>query len=360
MKKAKKIAIIVAVCMIAVGFISAFTSFASVGFDVAKVDTVEWKTNTYEIKESFENISVEGLEAKVTLVPSTDGTCKVVCTENDNVYDEVKVENDTLTIKRTSKGKWQFNFGVSLEEVKITVYLPKTEYKKLVLNNTSGRLEVPTAFTFEEAKVANSSGKIIFKADVTGALSVENTSGGIDVGENQVGSLTVAESSGGIQVASVHVENDVQASSTSGGIHISEVECKNIVAKGSSGSIRLSSIVAKENLEVDGTSGSIQLTDVECANVTGGNSSGSIKCSNVIASGNMELENSSGGISFEACDATNLKLSATSGSIRGNLLTPKNFVADATSGSVDVPQSASGGLCEASTTSGSIHIRVGE
>ncbi len=360
MKKAKKIAIIIAVCMIVVGLISSFISLGFVGFDVAKLDTVEWKTNTYEIKESFENISIDGLEAKVTLVPSTDGTCKVVCTENDNVYDEVKVEDDTLTIKRISKGKWQFNFGVSLEEVKITVYLPKTEYKKLALNNTSGRLEVPTDFIFEQAKVANSSGKITFKADVTGALSVENTSGGIEVGENQVGSLTVAGSSGGIQVASVRAENDVRASSTSGGIHISDVECKNLVTKGSSGSIRLSSIVAKENLDVDGTSGSIQLTDVECANVTGDNSSGSIKCNNVIASGNMELENSSGGISFDACDAATIRLSATSGSIRGSLLTPKNFIADATSGSVDVPQSASGGLCEASTTSGSIHIRVGE
>ena len=360
MKKAKKIALIVAVCMIVVGFMSAFISSASVGFDMAKVDTVEWKTNTYEVKESFEHISIDGLDAKVSLVPSTDGTCKVVCTENDNVYDEVKVTDNTLTVKRISKGKWQFNFGVSLEEVKITVYLPKTEYKKLVLNNTSGRLEVPTDFTFEEARVANSSGKITFKADVTGTLSVENTSGGIEVGENQVGSLTVLGSSGGIRIASVRAENDVQASSTSGGIQISDVECKNMITKGSSGSTRLSSIVAKENLNVNGTSGSIQLTDVECADITGDNSSGSIKCDNVIASGNMELENSSGGISFEACDAANLKLSATSGSIRGSLLTPKNFVADATSGSVDVPHSASGGLCEASTTSGSIHIRVVE
>lgn len=360
MKKAKKIAIIVAVCMIVVGFISAFTSLASVGFDVAKVDTMEWQTNTYEIEEAFENISIDGLEAAVTLVPSTDGTCKVVCTENDNVYDEIKVENNTLTIKRMSKGKWNFNFGVSLEEPKITVYLPKTEYKKLVLDNTSGRLEVPTDFTFEEAKVANSSGKIIFKADVTGALSVENTSGGIDVGENQVGSLTVAGSSGGIQVASVSVENDVQVNSTSGGIHISDVECKGMSAKGSSGSIRISSVIAQENLDVNGTSGSIQLSDVECVNVTGGNSSGSIKCSNVIASGDMRLENNSGGISLDACDAANLRLSATSGSIRGNVLSPKNFIAKATSGSVDVPKSASGGLCEVSTTSGSIQIRVGE
>lgn len=360
MKKAKKIVIIVAVCMIVVGFISAFTAFASVGFDVAKVDTVEWKTNTYEIKESFENISIDGLEAAVTLVPSSDGTCKVVCTENENIYDDIKVENNTLTIKRISEHKWNFGFGVSLEETKITVYLPEKEYQRLLLDNTSGRLDVPAGFAFEEAKVTNSSGKISFKADVTGELTVENTSGGIDVGENQVGSLKVAGSSGGIEVASICVDGDMEVRSNSGGIQISDVECKGISAKGSSGSIRLSSIVAKENLDVNGTSGSIHLSDVECAHATVENSSGSIKCSNVIASGDMRLENNSGGISLDACDATNLKLSATSGSIRGSLLSPKNFIADATSGSVDVPESTSGGVCEVSTTSGSIQIRVGE
>ncbi len=321
MKKAKKIAIIVAVCMILVGAFSTVLSLAFVGFDMAKMNPTDWKTNTYHIEESFQNISIEGLESAVVLVPSTDGACKVVCTENENVYDDVKVENDTLTIKRIDKGKWQFNFGMSFEEVKITVYLPKTEYKKLVLDNTSGRLEVPTDFTFEEANVANSSGKISFKADVTGALTVENTSGGMDVSENQIGSLKATGSSGGIQVASVRVNGDMEVRNTSGGIQISDAECKNIVAKGSSGSI---------------------------------------KCSNVIASGDINLENSSGGIFLEACDAVNLKLSATSGSIRGSLLSSKNFIAEATSGSVDVPQSASGGLCEVSTTSGSIRIRVGE
>lgn len=360
MKKAKKISVIVAVCMIVVGLISSFISLACVGFDMAKVDMVEWKTNTYEIKDSFENISITGLEAAVALVASTDGTCKVVCTENEHIYDDIKVVDHTLTIKRIDNGKWNFNFGVSLEETKITVYLPMTEYKKLLLDNTSGRLDVPVDFVFEEAKVGNSSGKIAFKANVTGELVVENTSGGIYVGENQVGSLKATGSSGGIEVSSVCVNEDMEVRSTSGGVRISDVESKGISVKGSSGSIRLSSIVAKENLDLNGTSGSIHLSDIECVNITGENSSGSIKCSNVIASGDMRLENNSGGISLDACDAANLRLSATSGSIRGNLLSPKKFLAEATSGSVDVPESASGGLCEVSTTSGSIRIRVGE
>ena len=104
----------------------------------------------------------------------------------------------------------------------------------------------------------------------------------------------------------------------------------------------------------------MHLEDVECANLAGSNSSGKIYCTNVIASSDINLDNSSGGIALEACDAANLKLETTSGSIRGTLLSEKIFVADATSGSVDVPETISGGVCEVATTSGSIRLSIVE
>jgi DUF4097 and DUF4098 domain-containing protein YvlB len=51
-------------------------------------------------------------------------------------------------------------------------------------------------------------------------------------------------------------------------------------------------------------------------------------------------------------------LKTTSGSVKGSLLTPKIFYTDTTSGSVDVPRSTEGGLCEIQTTSGSIRITI--
>lgn len=360
MKKAKKITLIVAACLIVVGLMISFISVAVVGFDFAQFDTNDWKTNTYIIDESFENISIEGLEASVSLVPAADGVCKVVCTENDDVYNEIDVVNNTLTIKRIDNEKWHFNIGISMEESIITVYLPEAEYKKLSVDNSSGRIEVPEGFTFVEAKVANNSGKASFEADVKDALTVENTSGGVYVAENQVGSLKVSGSSGGIDIASVSVKDDMEVGNTSGGIRIQDVDCKNMMVKGSSGSIRVSSILAKGNIDARCSSGSIQMEDVECVSIDAENSSGSIKCDNVIASDEMMLRNSSGGISLEACDAANMRLSATSGSIRGSICSPKKFRADATSGSVDVPESSGDGVCEASTTSGSIKLSINE
>lgn len=380
MKKAKKIAIIVALAMIGVGLIISVSTLAVMDFDLTQVDTMEWETNTYTIEDKFENISIEGREAAVSLVPSEDGSCKVVCTENDKVYNEITVADNTLSIERIDNSKWYDNIGVTWEQIEITVYLPEEEYEKLSLDNTSGRLTVPADFTFAEADVVNSAGSTSFMADVKGALTVENTSGGVYVGETNVGSLSVSGSSGRVEVFSVCVESDVDVSTTSGGITVTNIECANMSVENSSGSIRISSITANGNMEVKGTSGSIHisetdvngdmaanassgslnLTDVECANLTAENNSGKISCTNVIASEDMNLENSSGGIALEYCDAENLKLTATSGSIKGSLLSEKIFIAEATSGSVDVPKTTSGGVCEVTTTSGSIKMSIVE
>lgn len=380
MKKAKKIAIIVAVSMIAVGMISSVSALAVMDFDFTKVDTMEWTTNTYTIEDDFENISIEGREAAVSLVPSEDGSCKVVCTENDKVYNEITVADNTLVIKRIDNSKWYDNIGVTWEQIEITVYLPETEYEILSIDNTSGRLEVPADFTFAEAEVENSSGSTSFMAEVKGALMVENTSGGVYVGETNVGSLSVKGSSGSAEVASVNAESDVEVSTTSGRIDIADIECANLTVENSSGSIHVTSVTASGNMDVKGTSGSthiteadvkgdvstsassgsLNLTDVECTNLTAGNTSGKINCNNVIAFEDMNIENSSGGIVLEACDALELKLSATSGSIKGSLLSEKIFQADATSGSVDVPKTTSGGVCEVTTTSGSIKMSIVE
>lgn len=360
MKKAKKIAIIVAVSMIAVGLVSIVGSLAFVQFDATKLNTLDWESKTYAVEDTFTNISIQGGDATVSLVPATDGNCKVVCTENEVIYDKVEVVDNTLTIERVDESKWYNNIGVHFGEIEVTVYLPEDEYETLFIDNTSGRVDVPEDFTFTEAEVMNSSGKIDFRADVDGALKVENTSGGIYVGENTVGSLSVEGTSGSIKVISVVATGDAEINGSSGGIDISEVECANISVENSSGVMRLSEIAAKGDVNVKGTSGGMHLEDVECVNVTGSNTSGKINCTDVIASGDINLENSSGGIALEACDAANLKLEATSGSIKGILLTEKIFRADATSGSVDVPKTTSGGVCEVTTTSGSIQISIVE
>ena len=244
MKKAKKIAIIVAVSMIAVGIISIVGSLAFVRFDATKLNTMEWKDKTYAVEEPFTNISVLGGDATVGIVPATDGKCKVVCTENEVIYDKVEVVDNTLTIERVDESEWYHNIGVHFGEIEITVYLPEREYETLFIDNSSGRIDVQGDFTFAEAEISNTSGKTNFMADVEGTLKVENSSGGIYVGDNSVGDLWVKGTSGIIDVTSVCVAGNVEVNGSSGGIGVSKVECTNLSVENSSGVMHLSEIVA--------------------------------------------------------------------------------------------------------------------
>lgn len=302
MKTAKNITMIVAAAMIAVGLFGGLVVLATMNFDFKDLNNIEWETNTYAVEEKFENISIKGDEAGVSLALSEDGSCKVVCTEAEHVYNVIGVKNKTLSIERVDERKWNEYIGIFINEIELTVYLPKADYEKLTINNSSGSVEIPAGFTFSEAEVVNSSGHISFAADVKGDLTVENTSGGIDI----------------------------------------------------------ASVLAGRNMDVKGTSGSIDVSDVKCVNLTVENSSGRVDCENVIAAEEIFIKNSSGGIELEKCDASNLKLKATSGSIKGTLLSEKTFLADASSGRVDVPRTTTGGVCEVTTSSGNISMSIVE
>lgn len=340
MNKVKKIFLISATGMIVAGLIIAIVSMAFVKFDFTQLDTQDWQKNTYEIEEEFENIEIHGSETDVKLLPATDGVCKVVCTENDTIYNEIEVTENALSIIRVDKSKKHVFVSVEFEQPETTIYLPEQVYVKLLIENSSGDIEIPEGFTFEEANVENTSGQITFYADVKGTLSAKSSSGGVRIGKNTIGSLSAVASSGAASVRTATVKEDVSVETSSGIILIEELACAKLRVKNSSGSIHLSDVKAEE--------------------LEGENSSGEIRCDNMMVAGDMKLSNTSGGMELGGCDAANLKLSSTSGSIRGTLLTEKIFVADATSGSVDVPKTSSGGMCEVTTTSGSIRMSIVE
>ena len=66
----------------------------------------------------------------------------------------------------------------------------------------------------------------------------------------------------------------------------------------------------------------------------------------------------SGNITLEKSDAGELTLKASSGNITGSVLTEKIFLAESSSGRINVPKSVSGGRCEITTGSGNIDLRI--
>ncbi len=136
MKKSKKKPFKIAFLLCGAGIVIALIGLFAVGFDVKKISTVIYETNTYEVTEKFNNIIFEDNRTEipeVRMLLSVDGNCKVVCYEDRKETHTVRVENNSLIISKEDTRKWYDYIRVSFndEEPKLTLYLPEDIYRLL-------------------------------------------------------------------------------------------------------------------------------------------------------------------------------------------------------------------------------------
>lgn len=319
MKTAKKVAIIVAVVMIVAGLAVSAGALFMLDFDFTKLNTISFVTNTYEIDEEISSISVNGAECDVRILPSEDGSCKVVCQESDKISHTIDVENNELVVERHDNRKWYEHIGVYWGEMEIAIYIPQGEYDDLYAKNLSGDIVIPEGFSFESAEVQSTSGSVRFLADVSGELSAQSTSGDVYIANASPTKLKATSTSGDVTIDHVTVQGSVIVKVVSGDMKLSGIRC--------------------ESVTVNATSGDIDFSDV-------------------VTTDSIQAENVSGDIDLHMCDGASLWLKTSSGDVSGTLLTEKMFLTDTSSGDVDVPRSASGGECEIITVSGDIEFEI--
>lgn len=322
--------------------------------------------STFHEDRDFDRIRIDVLAANVELIPSEDDKCRIITEDGENVEYTIRVVEDTLTIRATDKRAWyEYLFGGSMEGSTLKIALPREEYKSLYVHTVSGNVNINVRYTFsEDVTLTSDSGTLGTAAAVDGHLELHTTSGKI-YAMGFLNTVTARTTSGKISFGGKTVDGDctatdVELKTTSGGIAVRKATLNNLTAEVGSGAISLDSLTVTDTIDVDTTSGAVSLLYVTCAALTAETTSGRIELTDTVASGHISAETGSGSIRLERADAETLSLKTTSGSVKGTLLTPKIFYTDTTSGSVDVPKSTEGGLCEIKTTSGSIHITVGE
>ena len=300
--------------------VAALLIVAGVSLILGAMNMTEGKKGNMK-EYTFANAGIRALDldtgaAAVDLRPATDGIVRVQCVESATLKYNIVLDDGTLHVERERAAGWPF-FSVSLKEDYVRIWLPERDYESLWVKSSSGGVGVPEDFRFGTAIITASSGGVGFSADVTDELNIQTSSGGVAVAGASPKTLFIRASSGGVALSDMQPGN-VRLSLSSGGLRLSDMHCTgDLSAESSSGSIRFSDVTADGTMTVECTSGSIKLED---------------------------------------CDASELHLHCTSGSITGRLLTPKTYIANATSGSVHVPSGSSGGICEVKTTSGSIRF----
>lgn len=302
MKTGTKVWLMIAAFLVLLGGILFAGVMTSLSWDFLGLATTEYETNTYEISEAFDAISMHTDTADIAFVLSNDGACRVVCHEEVNAKHSVAVNDGTLTVEGVDEqsvydfiGSVGLNFGAP----KITVYLPKTEYASLVIDEDTGDIQIAGDFQFGDVDISLSTGEVSWFASVANLLKIKASTGDIRVENMAAGSIDLSVSTGRTKLINV--------------------TCKNLISRGDTGDASLQNVIAEES---------------------------------------FLIERSTGDVTFDRCDAGEIFVTTDTGDVTGSLLTEKVFLAQTDTGKVDVPQTATGGKCEITTDTGNIHITI--
>lgn len=288
-------------------------------WDFTRLGTGHFVTNTYEIAEDFSSIRLDVETSDIILKAQSGTVCKVVCHEPENRSHSVGVKNDTLTVLAADnrERKWYDYIGIGFDSPKITVYLPKTEYSKLVITGSTGDVEIPKELSFDSIDVSLSTGDVGLFAASAGEVTVKTSTG------------------------------DILASGT---------EAEEMTLCATTGDVTVLAVTCTGNLAADVTTGEVTVTDTVCRKFSSCGSTGDLSLQNVCAETRLCAERKTGDVILNTSDAEQISVKTTTGDVTGSLLSEKVFITETSAGSVDVPKNASGGKCEISTTTGDIRI----
>lgn len=313
-----KVWLIIAVTLVLLGGILFAGVMSTLGWDFTKLSTEKFETNTYEISEAFDAISMDTDTADIVFAASDDGICKVVCYEQEYARHSAVVEGDTLIIRVADKREWYQYIGINFSTPKITVYLPKTEYTNLLIDGDTSDVEIPNDFMFKDVDISLSTGDVEFCASASKMIKIKTSTGDICVENISAGALDLSVSTGKVTVTGVDC-GDVKINVSTGKTNMTDIRCKNLLSSGDTGDISLKNVIATEK---------------------------------------FSIERSTGDVKLEKSDAAEIYIETDTGDVTGTLLTEKVFIAETDTGRVDVPKTTTGGKCEIETDTGNIKISI--
>lgn len=318
MKKATKIWLAAAACLVALGTAISAAALAACNWDLSKLSTPQYETNTHELSGEFESISIDTSVADVSFVLSEEG--KVVCYETQSAKHTVTVEDGVLAIKEVDESEWYDHIGIFTDAPTVTLYLPLSEYTALTVQEHTGDVILPNNFTFESIDILTDTGDVQNGACAKGTIRVETDTGDVTMEKVSAGALEIFTATGDVNLSDMSVQGDAEIRVSTGRVEMRDMQCKNLISNGETGDMRLENTVAAET---------------------------------------FSIERDTGDVEFVSCDAAEISVVTDTGDITGNLREDKFFLAQSDTGDVEVPASFGAGKCELTSDTGDIRIVIG-
>ena len=286
-------------------------------WDFSRLYTVKYETNEYTVSDPVQGVLVVTDTADIALIPSE--TVSVDCTEQENAKHSVSVKDGILQIEIVDQRKWYERIGFNFGTTKIRVYIPKGEYEVLTIKGSTGGVVIPEDYAFAKMDIHQSTGYVTCQASTTDTMKIKTSTGNIHVENVSTGHLELSVTTGKIITTNVSCCGDMHVSVSTGKTILTNVSCKNLSTNGNTGDIVLKNVVAEEKLTI---------------------------------------KRSTGHVKFESCDAAEINVKTDTGDVTGTLLSEKLFLCKTDTGRVDVPKATAGGVCEVTTDTGDIRLKI--
>ena len=320
MRTINKIWPIIAALLTVLGALIFTLALALEGWDIRKMSTDKFETQTLEIYDSFENISVNINTADIKFLLGETENTQILLKEYKKEKHTAEVTDNTLKISVIDKRHWtDYISFFSFESPKITVYLPREEYLSLKIDTDTGDIEIPKDFNFKDIEVNGSTADVKCLASAYEDIKIKVSTGDISLSSIRAKNLGLAVSTGDIIAEGINCSGDIAVKVSTGKTTLTNITCKNLVSDGNTGDMNSSGVLAQESFNIERSTGDIKLTD---------------------------------------CDAEEIEIETTTGNIEGALKTPKIFIATSDTGKINVPETTEGGKCKLTTDTGDIKIMI--
>ena len=233
MKRSTKLTLILAAVAAVLGLLLSAGVLLSVRFDFMELSSEVYVRRTYDVAEDFDSICVILQDTDVTFALSPDGRCWVDSLETDQYTLQVYVEDNILTIEPDYNYPW---YAMTFAEMKATVYLPKTQYISIQIEQDTGDVEMPGAFTFETARVDASTSHIAWSGVATDRLDIATSTGNIRLSNAQCDEVELRATTGNVYVTD-SVAGKIQIDVTTGNVNLARFDAGDITVETSTGNI---------------------------------------------------------------------------------------------------------------------------
>lgn len=279
MRKATKIWLITAACLVIAGIACMSGALAAVGFDIHRLSTVKFVTDTAEISEKFDKIAVDITSADIEMKRSDSKKCRVEFYDREKTAHTAVVKDQTLIIGENDAGNWFDSFGLSFDSPKITIYLPKDRYTAVTIETVTGDVRIPKDFTFDELTVNATTADVECAANVTENCKISLTTGDISLSDIDTDAVEASVTTGDVSLRSVKAKESILIVSTTGDIRFDRCDAEEISISTTTGDVT-GSLLSGKRFDVNSTTGDVRVPE----------SSGRGSCKITTVTGDIRIE----------------------------------------------------------------------